>query len=105
MRRSFVRASRSGRSGRSLDCRVLMYNRRRSEPKEGSTAPMLDSLIRYLQQFLWSPQFANLPPVPAFGIAFLRYTYAVVRDLMSGQLTMRAMSLVYTTLLSIVPLL
>ena len=66
---------------------------------------MLDSLIRYLQRFLWSPQFAGLPPVPAFGIAFLRYVWAIVRDLMSGQLTMRAMSLVYTTLLSIVPLL
>ena len=66
---------------------------------------MLDSLIRYLQQFLWSPKFSGLPALPAFGVAFLRYTYAIVRDLMSGQLTMRAMSLVYTTLLSIVPLL
>jgi len=82
-----------------------MYNRRRPVPKEGGTKPMLDSLIRYLQRFLWSPQFAGLPPVPAFGIAFLRYVWAIVRDLMSGQLTMRAMSLVYTTLLSIVPLL
>ena len=35
----------------------------------------------------------------------LRYFYAVLRDFFSGQLTMRAMSLVYTTLLSIVPLL
>jgi membrane protein len=35
----------------------------------------------------------------------LRYLYAVLRDFFSGQLTMRAMSLVYTTLLSIVPLL
>lgn len=35
----------------------------------------------------------------------LRYLYALIRDLASGQLTMRAMSLVYTTLLSVVPLL
>lgn len=35
----------------------------------------------------------------------MRYLFALVRDLASGQLTMRAMSLVYTTLLSIVPLL
>lgn len=35
----------------------------------------------------------------------LRYLYAMLRDFFSGQLTMRAMSLVYTTLLSIVPLL
>ncbi|MDB5971914.1 MAG: YihY/virulence factor BrkB family protein [Hydrocarboniphaga sp.] len=34
-----------------------------------------------------------------------RYTYAVVRDLLAGDLSLRAMSLVYTTLLSIVPLL
>mgnify|MGYP001819309608 CR=1 FL=1 len=35
----------------------------------------------------------------------LRYLYAVIRDIISGQLTLRSMSLVYTTLLSIVPLL
>lgn len=35
----------------------------------------------------------------------LRYVYAVLRDVLSGQLTLRSMSLVYTTLLSIVPLL
>lgn len=34
----------------------------------------------------------------------LRYLYALVRDILSGQLTLRSMSLVYTTLLSIVPL-
>ncbi|WP_417547910.1 YihY/virulence factor BrkB family protein [Marinobacter segnicrescens] len=34
-----------------------------------------------------------------------RITYAVARDILSGQLTLHAMSLVYTTLLSIVPLL
>ncbi len=37
--------------------------------------------------------------------SLLRYLYALLRDLIAGQLTMRAMSLVYTTLLSIVPLL
>lgn len=34
----------------------------------------------------------------------LRNGYAVLRDIISGQLTLRAMSLVYTTLLSVVPL-
>jgi membrane protein len=33
-----------------------------------------------------------------------RYVYALTRDLISGELNMRAMSLVYTTILSIVPL-
>jgi len=35
----------------------------------------------------------------------LRIFYAVIRDTLEGQLTLRAMSLVYTTLLSLVPLL
>lgn len=35
---------------------------------------------------------------------FMRYLYAVLRDVLSGQLNLRAMGLVYTTLLSIVPL-
>jgi membrane protein len=34
-----------------------------------------------------------------------RYLYALFRDLLDGQVSMRAMSLVYTTLLSLVPLL
>lgn len=34
----------------------------------------------------------------------LRNLYAVLRDIISGQLTLRSMSLVYTTLLSVVPL-
>jgi len=37
--------------------------------------------------------------------AVLRYGYALIRDLLVGDLNMRAMSLVYTTLLSVVPLL
>jgi membrane protein len=35
---------------------------------------------------------------------FLRYPYALLRDLWQGELNLRAMGLVYTTLLSIVPL-
>jgi len=34
----------------------------------------------------------------------LRYPYALVRDLLTGELNLRAMGLVYTTLLSLVPL-
>ncbi|MGH8446636.1 MAG: YihY/virulence factor BrkB family protein [Solimonas sp.] len=42
---------------------------------------------------------------PRHSIHAGRYAFVLVRDLFEGQLTMRAMSLVYTTLLSIVPLL
>ncbi len=37
-------------------------------------------------------------------MSVLRNAYAVLRDVISGQLNLRAMSLVYTTLLSVVPL-
>jgi len=40
-----------------------------------------------------------------FGFQSTRIAYCVIRDLLEGQLTLRAMSLVYTTLLSMVPLL
>src|ERR1700733_15894369 len=35
----------------------------------------------------------------------LRYPYAVIRDLFGGEINLRAMGLVYTTLLSLIPLL
>jgi len=43
----------------------------------------------------------------ALGITLrvLRYPYAVVRDLSRGDINLRAMGLVYTTLLSLIPLL
>ncbi|HZO23228.1 MAG TPA: YhjD/YihY/BrkB family envelope integrity protein, partial [Steroidobacteraceae bacterium] len=40
----------------------------------------------------------------ALLIRTLRYPYAVVRDLWRGEINLRAMGLVYTTLLSIIPL-
>lgn len=39
-----------------------------------------------------------------WSLRLLRYPYALIRDLLRGELNMRAMSLVYTTLLSVVPL-
>src|SRR3546814_8841864 len=39
------------------------------------------------------------------SVSAARYGFVLSRDIIDGQLTMRAMSLVYTTLLSIVPLL
>ncbi len=48
---------------------------------------------------------ASLPRWKAWAYGLLRIGYVVVRDLGDGMLTLRAMSLVYTTLLSMVPLL
>src|ERR1700757_991165 len=39
------------------------------------------------------------------ALRLLRYPYAVGRDLWLGEINLRAMSLVYTTLLSLIPLL
>ena len=46
------------------------------------------------------------PPLPLLRrlLGLLRYPYALLRDLWAGELNLRAMGLVYTTLLSIVPL-
>jgi membrane protein len=47
----------------------------------------------------------HLPVEPAnWLLDTLRYPFALVRDLLTGELNLRAMGLVYTTLLSLVPL-
>jgi len=47
----------------------------------------------------------DLPVAPAnWLLDLLRYPFALIRDLLTGQLNLRAMGLVYTTLLSLVPL-
>lgn len=68
-------------------------------------APMIKEFRQKLEDFIWADMISKRG-VPGRVLAtVLRYVYAVLRDVFSGQLTLRAMSLVYTTLLSIVPLL
>ncbi len=63
-----------------------------------------DSLVERIEHRLFEPP-ATLAGKPfSLLLVVLRYPFALVRDLAAGQLTLRAMSLVYTTLLSIVPL-
>src|SRR5262252_9394799 len=45
------------------------------------------------------------PDALGIGLRILRYPYAVLRDLARGEINLRAMSLVYTTILSLIPLL
>jgi len=61
--------------------------------------------VDQLNQLIWGDFLARYGWPGRVLSTSLRYVYAVLRDFFSGQLTMRAMSLVYTTLLSIVPLL
>ena len=61
--------------------------------------------IEQLNELIWSDVLERQGRIGRIVATLLRYLYAVLRDIFSGQITMRAMSLVYTTLLSIVPLL
>ncbi len=66
---------------------------------------MIADLKQRLDSLIWGPQLPKSGPIGRALAVVLRYGYAVLRDVVFGQLTLRAMSLVYTTLLSIVPLL
>jgi membrane protein len=57
-----------------------------------------------LDRFFFGPS-SSRPGLLAATIRFLRYPYAVIRDLLHGEINLRAMVLVYTTLLSLIPLL
>lgn len=66
---------------------------------------MIAKLRKVTNDIIWGSKLSNRGLPGRILVVVLRYLYAMVRDFFSGQLTMRAMSLVYTTLLSIVPLL
>ena len=59
---------------------------------------------RRAEQLLFD-RHTPLPLKPAeWLLGVLRFPYALIRDLLTGELNLRAMGLVYTTLLSVVPL-
>jgi len=66
-----------------------------------SNHPLIDKVIR----FLWPSEDDGLAGPYLVVVKINRVIFAVIRDLSEGQLTLRAMSLVYFTLLSLVPLL
>ena len=57
-----------------------------------------------LQRELWEKDLTTLKPWQRLLYRMVRTLFVLVRELADGQLTLRAMSLVYTTLLSLVPL-
>jgi membrane protein len=65
---------------------------------------MIAALATRLEHWLFEPpeSFIGRPIWKLLRV--LRYPYALARDIAKGDLTLRAMSLVYTTMLSIVPL-
>jgi membrane protein len=58
-----------------------------------------------IERRLWPDPTPPGSQLRALVVLPARFVYALARDLSEGQLTLRAMSLVYTTLLSLVPLL
>jgi membrane protein len=65
----------------------------------------IEHIKTVLTKFIWGDQVESLPWWKRWLIIALRVSCAIVRDLLEGQLTLRATSLVYTTLLSLVPVL
>ena len=64
---------------------------------------MSGTLATRIDELLWHAQLDELRGPPRLLLVLLRFLHALVRDLASGMLTLRAMGLVYVTILSIVP--
>lgn len=62
-------------------------------------------LIVHFHDAIWKGRPERMPEWQARGVRLVRLALVLLRDLAVGQLTLRAMSLVYTTLLSLVPML
>jgi len=68
-------------------------------------ARMLAGTRRRIDSLVWGDSLSRHGLPGRVVASVLRYVYAVLRDIATDQLTLRSMSLVYTTLLSVVPLL
>jgi membrane protein len=66
---------------------------------------LLKKRIDGLKAFVWDDDLRSLHGLHRVAVFVLRVIHMLLRELLGGQLNLRAMSLVYTTLLSIVPLL
>lgn len=64
---------------------------------------MLNDLLKQLHTRVWDTPMAGQPAWRQALIDASRISWVVIRDLISGTLSLRAMSLVYTTLLSLIP--
>ena len=65
---------------------------------------MIVQLRQRFDHFVWGDGLEKHGIGGKVAAVVLRYAYGLIRDMVSGQITLRAMSLVYTTLLSVVPL-
>lgn len=65
----------------------------------------MDAITAQIEAWLWAPKLDSLPRSARWLVKVLRFLYAVIRDVISGNFTLRAAGLVYVTILSIVPVL
>ena len=65
----------------------------------------LKDRLLIVYEWVWETPLANINPKLRPMLSALRIGHLIIRDLLEGQLTLRSMGLVYTTLLAIVPLL
>jgi membrane protein len=68
-------------------------------------ATITEKLKQYFTEELWNIDLGSESGSRRFFIKSLRLVYAIVSEFREGELTLRAMSLVYTTILALVPLL
>ena len=67
------------------------------------TAEFIQQTLAKINQSIWHEDLSKAPVWKSVFIRSVQIIYAVLRDLKDGQLSMRAMSLVYTTVIAIVP--
>ena len=66
---------------------------------------MIQRIAGSIGKVVWGPSLDSLPRHRRAVAKFLRITHMLLRELVSGSFTLRAASLVFTSLLSLVPLL
>lgn len=66
---------------------------------------MLTGIRNRFNAAIWEPELEQLAWPKRWGVTTVRIGQVLLRDIQDGEITMRAMGLVYTTLLSLVPLL
>jgi membrane protein len=65
----------------------------------------VDALLLKLEKLLWNPRLTEQSAAAQTFIRFIQFAYALLRDVFTSTLTLRAMGLVYITILSLVPML
>ncbi|MGH8402049.1 MAG: YhjD/YihY/BrkB family envelope integrity protein [Gammaproteobacteria bacterium] len=66
---------------------------------------MLSRILKAINRYVWHSDLHAMPVHKRLLIYWLRMIQVLIQDFATGEITLRAMSLVYTSLLAIVPLL